>query len=723
MDKRDYKEQLNPKQYEAVVQPPGPLLIFAGAGSGKTRVLTYRIAYMIEHLGISPFNILAVTFTNKAAREMRERLENLLGTEYLPLLVSTFHSFGARILREHYTAIGYKQNFSIYDDSESLTVIKNICKDFHLCEGDLTPKSVQNAIGRAKDDMISPEEFESRAGTPRMIDAAKIYHEYQKRLRSLNAFDFDDLIYWPVKIFDNNSDILEKYRQRFLHLLIDEYQDTSRNQYLLVRHLGEEHKSVTVVGDDDQSIYSWRGADISNILNFEKDFPGAKTVKLEQNYRSTQNILSAASGVIACNRGRKEKKLWTSSGEGDKLKISACSNEESESLTIVDFITKLRKEEGLRFTDFSLLYRTNAQSRALEEGLRTSGIPYVIIGGIRFYERAEIKDMLAYLKTLVNPDDNVAARRIINTPKRGIGDVTIDRIAEFSQAGNINLLDACFNAAEGKYDGIPARKIKAFTDIIAKLRELKNEECSLTELIEQIYKLSGYEQTLEDENTPESETRIDNIKELISGARIFEENYPEATPEMFLEEVSLLTDIDRYDPDADAVKLMTLHSAKGLEFPVVFLTGLEEGLFPLMRSLESREDLEEERRLMYVGMTRAKRRLFITYCYSRRRYNGMPGTRPSRFLDEIPLETIEEKPDIFKPTIPKPAPKKREGRYGKEHIHKGTFPLGSDVVHKKFGEGVVVGIEGSGESEIVTVSFYKAGRKKLMVKFAGLMPG
>jgi DNA helicase-2/ATP-dependent DNA helicase PcrA len=721
MEKTAYKEQLNPGQYEAVTQPPGPLLVFAGAGSGKTRVLTYRIAYMIENFGINPREILAVTFTNKAAGEMRERLQQLLETDYLPLTVCTFHSFGARVLREYYEVISYRSNFSIYDDAESQTVIKNICKDFGMGEGDLNPRSAQYIIGRAKDEMISAEQFASQASSPREIDAAKIYAEYQKRLLKLNAFDFDDLIYWPVKILETRDAIRKKLQNRFKHLLVDEYQDTSRSQYLLVKMLAEEHKSITAVGDDDQSIYSWRGADITNILNFEHDFPGAKVIKLEQNYRSTQNILTAASSVIKNNRGRKEKVLWTEFGEGEKIRIYDCSDAEGEALTVIDSVTRLRNEEGLRFSDFAVLYRTNAQSRALEEGCRTSGIPYVIVGGVRFYERKEIKDMLAYLRILVNPDDDISTVRIINVPKRGIGDVTIDRIADYGQSMKINLLEACYHAAAGKIKEVPAGKIRVFTDIITRLRESVRERKSLEELFREIFEVSGYKKALDDENTPESETRMDNINELIAGAAAFEERYPEATVEMFLEEVSLLTDIDRWDPDSDAVTLMTLHSAKGLEFQVVHITGLEEGLFPLQRSIENGiEDLEEERRLMYVGMTRAKRCLNLTYCHYRRRYNSLPMRSPSRFILEIPEDMVEKPADTMKTHVPASAPVRRTGRYGREAVRRGSFPLGTDVYHKKFGIGTVLSVEGSGDNEIVTVSFPSVGRKKLMVKSAGL---
>ncbi|MCP4632001.1 MAG: UvrD-helicase domain-containing protein [candidate division Zixibacteria bacterium] len=721
MEKQDYKRQLNPKQYEAVTCKPGPLLVFAGAGSGKTRVLTYRIAYLIEHYGVSPREILAVTFTNKAAGEMRERLQHLLNVEYLPLTASTFHSFGVRLLRDLHDKISYRKNFSIYDEAESLTVIKNICKDFNLGEGDVTPKSAKYTIGQAKDDMQSAEEMSQKINSPRMADIAKIYTEYQKRLREFNAFDFDDLIYWPVRIFENHPESLSVVRSRFKHLLVDEYQDTSKGQYLMVKYLAEEHKNLTVVGDDDQSIYSWRGADIKNILNFEKDFSGAKTVKLEQNYRSTQNILSAASKVISNNLKRNEKSLWTSSGDGDKIKVIPCSDEETESLTITDQMTHLRKEEGLKFSDFAILYRTNAQSRALEEGLRTSGIPYVIVGGLRFYERMEIKDTLAYLTLLVNPDDNICTKRVINVPKRGIGDVSIDRIAEYAMLEGISLLEGCYHAAEGKTEGVPPAKIKVFTKIIKELAQLKEEENTPAFLLDKIINLSGYQQSLENENTTESETRLDNIKELVNGAVSFEDRYPEATAEMFLEEVSLLTDIDRWDPESDAVTLMTLHAAKGLEFPVIFITGLEEGLFPLSRTLmEDQKELEEERRLMYVGMTRAKRHLHLSYCHYRRRYNGPPSTKPSRFLFEIPEELIEEPPNLFKQTVVFPSKPKRTGRYGMEAERKGAFALGADVHHKKFGYGVVVGIQGSGENEMVTVSFSTVGRKQLMVKYAGL---
>ncbi len=720
MDRDKYKKLLNPKQYEAVTQPPGPLLIFAGAGSGKTRALTYRIAYLIERYGVNPRNILAVTFTNKAAGEMKERLQQILETNFLSLTVSTFHSFGARVLRENHELISYRKNFSIYSEEESNVVIKNIIKEKHLESGDINPKGVKYVIGRAKDDMLDIQAFASQAQSPRMRDIAIIYTEYQKRLRELNAFDFDDLIYWPVYIFDKHENTRDFYRSRYQHLLVDEFQDTNHSQYRLIKHLAGEHKNVTVVGDDDQSIYGWRGADITNIMNFEKDFPNTRVVKLEQNYRSTQTILTAASNVIANNRGRKVKVLWTSLGEGDKLRRIECSDEESEALSITDHVTHLRKEEGLRFSDFAILYRTNAQSRALEEGFRTSGIPYVIVGGTRFYERMEIKDLLAYLRVLVNPADNVATLRIINVPKRGIGDVTIERIAKYSQANNINVLEGCFHAVEDKIDGVPGAKIKRFIDLIQKLEGIKRRGEPLPTLMEKIIKFSKYEEVLLQENTPESEARLDNIKELVAGTASFEHRYPGATAEQFLEEVSLLTDIDRWDPNSDAITLMTLHAAKGLEFPVVFITGLEEGLFPLIRSGQiSKEELEEERRLMYVGMTRAKRYLYLTNCRFRRHYTGSFFHQQSRFLAEIPADTLTESTDpqmfIKKPKLPT-----REGRYGYEEERKGSFVIGADVLHRKYGAGVVLSVEGQGENEILIVSFLRHGKKRLITKFANL---
>lgn len=717
------KDKLNPKQYEAVACPPGPLLIFAGAGSGKTRVLTYRIAFMIKQLGINPGEILAVTFTNKAAQEMRERLLKLLDMEYLPLLVLTFHSFGARILREYYEVISYKKNFSIYDEDESIGIIKGICKDLQIEEGGLKPSAIKHYISRAKDEMIDPVEYAESANLHRQKIIGQIYIEYQKRLRLHNGFDFDDLIYWPVKIFDGHPDILQFYRRHFKHLLIDEYQDTSISQYQMVKHLAGEHKSVTVVGDDDQSIYGWRGADITNILNFERDFPGAKVVKLEQNYRSTQNILSAASALIANNLGRKSKALWTSLGEGQRIKVIECSDAESESLSLVEQLTHLRKSEGLKYSDFAVLYRTNAQSRSLEDGFRTSGIPYIIVGGLRFYERMEIKDILAYLKILVNPDDNISTQRIINVPRRGIGDVSIDYIANYSRERNLNLLTGCYHATEGKVDGIPAPKIKEFTKIIDKLSKLIDSGEPLASLLAKIIELSGYEASLVAEATPQSETRLDNIKELVDGAAEFENRTPDATPEQFLEEVALITDMDRRDPNSDAVTMMTLHGAKGLEFPVVFITGLEEGLFPLIRDGQiAPKDLEEERRLMYVGMTRAQRHLYLTHCRYRRHFNRSFFGKASRFLSEIPENTLDDAYVDLKPISNRPKTKLREGRYEFEAEPKRSFAIGADVYHQKFGYGVILGIEGNGENEIVTISFSSVGRKKLMVKMAGLKP-
>ncbi len=721
--KTDYKKELNPKQYEAVINPPGPLLVFAGAGSGKTRVLTYRIAYMIDYFGIDPREILAVTFTNKAAGEMRERMRQILGMAYLPVMLLTFHSFGARILRETYGVIGYRKNFSIYDESESLMVLKRIIAEENMERGDLTPKAAKYLIGRAKDDMLDPDAVEAKATSPRMRDLALIYRKYQQRLLELNAFDFDDLIYFPVIVFDSHPNILNRYRSRFPHLLIDEYQDTSNSQYRLVQHLAGEHKSITAVGDDDQSIYGWRGANIKNILKFEKDFPGTKVIKLERNYRSTQNILSAASGLIANNDNRKKKALWTDIGSGGKVKVMECSDEQSEALTIIDRIVQHRKGEGLRFSDFVILYRTNAQSRALEEGLRTSGIPYVIIGGVRFYERKEIRDILAYLRVLVNPDDDVSTRRIINTPKRGIGDTTVERLFAFAQKNRINMLTGCFLAAEGKIPGIATSKIIPFTEIIKKLSAIRENGEPLSSFVDKVIDISGYRASLSSTSDPEDEARLENIEELVVGVTTFEYRNPGATLEDFLEEVSLLTDVDRWDPNADAITLMTLHSAKGLEFPVVFIAGLEDGLLPLIRSGEGEDlgQLEEERRLMYVGMTRAKKHLYLTYSRYRKRYNSPTFSIPSRFLKEIPKDTLDFYTDTTK-YYSESDKARRSGKYGLEDIRQGSFPIGAEVYHNRFGYGIVLSTEGSGDNEMVTVSFNRIGRKKLMIKFANLLP-
>ena len=718
MDRLDFaqnlKNQLNPAQYEAVTHPQGPLLIFAGAGSGKTRVLTYRIAHLVETLRVDPYNILAVTFTNKAAGEMKQRLEKLLGGKFQGLWVSTFHSLCARILRFDGEVLGYKKNFSIYDQDDSLSLIKRCYKELGMQDANPAPGICAVKISRAKDRLIYPDEYRSSASNLIERNVARAYEKYQGELSSSNALDFDDLIMKAVELFRKFSEILDKYRQRFLHILVDEYQDTNHAQYVLVNLLAAEHKNLCVVGDDDQSIYGWRGADISNILNFEKDFPGAKVVRLEQNYRSTQTILTAASAVVVKDVGRSPKKLWTEGELGEKLTILPTEDESREAIAVVEKLSGLRSTDFLTLSDFVILYRTNAQSRSLEEVLRRTGIPYEIVGGVRFYERMEIKDILAYLRVIVNPSDTVSLLRIINMPKRGIGPQTISKLQNWADSEKISLYEALILSEENPE---LSQNVKKKLDDFGKLTESfkkKAGELSPEKLASEVIEKTDYLHHLEEAfPREEAESRIDNVKELVSAVQEFSERSESPTLEAFLEEVSLLTDIDRWDSESDKVTLMTLHSAKGLEFPVVFITGLEEGLFPLSRCMESREELEEERRLFYVGLTRAKERVFLSYAFRRRRFDDV-GSLRSQFLEEIPQELVEEQ-----------KPERLAEVYSQQELKKYAaaeqlLEIGIRVYHDSFGVGKIIEKKGAGENLTVTVLFEGYLKKKIMVKYANM---
>ncbi|MFQ5869425.1 MAG: ATP-dependent helicase [Candidatus Zixiibacteriota bacterium] len=711
---QNLKNQLNPAQYEAVTHPQGPLLIFAGAGSGKTRVLTYRIAHLVEALGVDPYNILAVTFTNKAAGEMKQRLEKLLGRQFQGLWVSTFHSLCARILRFDGEVLGYKKNFSIYDQDDSLSLIKRCYKELGMQDANPAPGICAVKISRAKDRLIYPDEYRSSASNLIERNVARVYERYQEELLASNALDFDDLIMKAVELFRKFSEILDKYRQRFLHILVDEYQDTNHAQYVLVNLLAAEHKNLCVVGDDDQSIYGWRGADISNILNFEKDFPGAKVVRLEQNYRSTQSILTAASAVVVKNVGRSPKKLWTQGEVGEKLTVLPTEDESREATAVVEKISGLRSTDFLKLSDFVILYRTNAQSRSLEEVLRRTGIPYEIVGGVRFYERMEIKDILAYLRVIVNPSDTVSLLRIINVPKRGIGPQTISKLQKWADAENISLYEALILSEESPELSQNVKKKLADFGKLTESFKKKAGELSPEKLASEVIEKTDYIHHLEEAfPREEAESRIDNVKELVSAMQEFSERSESPTLEAFLEEVSLLTDIDRWDSESDKVTLMTLHSAKGLEFPVVFITGLEEGLFPLSRCMESREELEEERRLFYVGLTRAKERVFLSYAFRRRRFDDV-GSLRSQFLEEIPQELVqEEKPERLAEVYSRQELKKYAAA---EQL----LEIGIRVYHDSFGVGKIIEKKGAGENLTVTVLFEGYLKKKIMVKYANM---
>jgi DNA helicase-2/ATP-dependent DNA helicase PcrA len=720
----DFLKDLNPAQREAVIYATGPLLVLAGAGSGKTRVLTYRIAHLIGIHKIDPWKILAVTFTNKAAGEMKERVEKLLGKDGIHVWLSTFHSWCARILRMEASLLGYNRSFSIYDENDQISVIKKCMEELDISPKKISPDAVQSHISKAKDRLITWQDFSLQTKDFFEENVARIYKLYQRKLEEANAFDFDDLIMRTVELFTNQPEVLEKYQKRFQHILVDEYQDTNHAQYVLVNLLASKNRNLCVVGDEDQSIYGWRGADINNILNFEKDYPDAKVVKLEQNYRSTQIILDAAGAVVKNNQERKGKTLYTKIKGGEQISLLFLENEHQEAETIVTQIQQLIRQRGYSLSDFVILYRTNAQSRVFEQKLRDSGIPYVIVGGLRFYERKEVKDILAYLKVLTNPKDDVSLKRIINVPGRGIGAQTLSKIENFCLKKNSSFLEGIKRIEE--IEGISPRLKKTIHDFSKMLDEFSKlkDKSPVDELTELIAEKTGYLDELRREKTIEAENRIENIKELINATSEFIERSDDPTLEGFLEEVSLITDIDLWDKTKDAVTLMTLHAAKGLEFRVVFITGLEEGLFPLSRSLENPSDLEEERRLFYVGITRAKERLFLSFARQRRRFADMVNLE-SRFLDEIPKELLKIEEHI--------SHRNREESFGKVDLNqiKSFFPesagtydsmlqIGVRVIHPHWGEGVILFREGSGDNLTLTVVFRGGVKKKLLVKYADL---
>ena len=633
---------LNPMQKEAVLQTEGPLLILAGAGSGKTRVLTHRVAYLIEEKQVNPWNILAITFTNKAAGEMRERVDQLVGFGAESIWVSTFHSTCVRILRRHIEYLGYTTNFSIYDSDDQKTLMKQVFKAMDVDTKQFKERSVLGTISSAKDKLTGPEEFLLNAGQDfRQRRIGEIYKEYQKRLKKNNALDFDDLIVKTVELFQNNSEVLNYYQERFKYIMVDEYQDTNLAQFKLVSLLASKYRNLCVVGDDDQSIYRFRGADIGNILSFEEMFPGAKVIKLEQNYRSTQNILNAANGVIRHNRGRKDKTLWTANGEGDLIRFKQFDTAREEA----DFVAREIRDSGYAYQEQAVLYRTNAQSRLLEERCIFYNVPYRLVGGVNFYQRKEIKDILAYLKTIANGVDDLSVLRIINVPKRGIGATTMGKVTIFASEHGMSLYDALREARQIPGLGKAAEKIGAFIGQMESFRaRAQSDDYTIQDLIEGIMDETGYQQELEAEGEVESQTRLENIEELVNKAVSYEEDSEHPSLDEFLEQVALVADIDNMDESENRVTLMTLHSAKGLEFPKVYLVGLEDGLFPSMMSINSddKTDMEEERRLCYVGITRAKNELVITSARQRMVNGETRYCKPSRFMEEVPGELLEE---------------------------------------------------------------------------------
>lgn len=737
-------DTLNDKQKEAVFHTEGPLLILAGAGSGKTRVLTHRIAYLMEEKQVKPWNILAITFTNKAAGEMRERVDKLVGEAAGSVWVSTFHSACVRILRRNIGWIGFDTNFAIYDAEDQKTLMKNVCKQLQVDTKLYKERTLLSVISAAKDELVDPQEFALQAqGNFRQETIARVYAEYQRQLKSSNALDFDDLIMKTVELFQANSDILDEYQERFRYIMVDEYQDTNTAQFKLVSLLAAKYRNLCVVGDDDQSIYKFRGANIQNILGFEKTFPDATVIKLEQNYRSTQNILNAANSVISHNERRKEKKLWTANGEGDKVRVRNFMTAFDEAEIIAgEIAAKVRKGEA-QYGDFAILYRTNAQSRMFEEKFLLANIPYKIIGGVNFYARKEIKDLLAYLKTIDNARDDIAVRRILNVPKRGIGATTISRVQEYAVANQISFYEALSEISRIPGGGRAAAKIESFVTLIRTLRT-QEDYFGVQELLQEVIDRTGYVKELEAEDTEESRARIENIDELINKAASYEESAEESSLEGFLSEVALVADIDSMDDGTGRVIMMTLHSAKGLEFPQVYLTGMEDGLFPSYMSVDSEDPdaLEEERRLCYVGITRAMQKLTLTSAKRRMTHGETHYNRPSRFLNELPEELLkkEKRDEIKEKENQEPKPRVQTSFMQAKSIFqtkaydsvfdlkKGMpakagsldYAVGDTVRHIKFGVGIVEKIQDGGRDYEVTVNFEKCGVKKMFAAFAKL---
>lgn len=735
-------DSLNSQQYEAVCHFEGPLLILAGAGSGKTRVLTHRIAWLMEEKGIDPWNIMAITFTNKAAGEMRDRVSRMLDGEGDSVWVSTFHSTCVRILRRYIERIGFSNNFTIYDSDDQKSVIKEICKRLRVDTKLYKERFFMSAISSAKDELVSPEEYALKVQSDfRLKKVAEVYSEYQRQLHSCNALDFDDLICKTVELFQSCPDVLEYYQERFRFIMVDEYQDTNTAQFKLVSMLASKYGNLCVVGDDDQSIYKFRGANIGNILNFEHFFPDAKVIRLEQNYRSTQNILDTANEVISHNKGRKSKRLWTENGAGERVKFRQFMNAFEEAEYVAGLINGNVSRGKWKYGDCAILYRTNAQSRMFEEKFLLGNIPYMIVGGVNFYARKEIKDILAYLKTIANAEDDLAVRRIINVPKRGIGSTTISRVQEYAIAHDASFYNALRVAETIPGIGKSAMKLQSFVQMIQTFRS-KEEFYSVKELIEDVIETTGYRKELEAEGTDEAEERIANIDELLSKAAAYDESQEEEPHSLggFLEEVALVADIDELEDDPDHVLMMTLHSAKGLEFPVVFLVGMEDGMFPSYMSIASEDplDLEEERRLCYVGITRAMKELYLTAARQRMVRGEVHYNRVSRFIDDIPQELLKSEV----PERPKePAKKEREKvqnhyQQAREAFRTKAFVpqqfqvkksegldyvVGDRVRHVKFGEGTVKGIVEGGRDFEVTVDFDRVGIKKMFASFAKLV--
>lgn len=710
----DFLQDLNSQQRKAVTHPAGPLLVLAGAGSGKTRVLTYRIAYLIKNQAVNPRNIIAITFTNKAAQEMKERLQQLLPSVN-DILVSTFHSACVRFLRFDIDKLGYNRNFIIFDTQDSQALIKECLQALNIDEKKFAPAAVLNYISRAKDRLLEPSKCLDNAKDIREKTMATLYELYQRRLKEHNALDFDDIIVKTVQLFKEFPAVLSYYQKRFLHILVDEYQDTNLAQYELVRMMAAKHRNLCVVGDDDQSIYAFRGADIRNILEFEQDFPDATVIRLEQNYRSTKTILNAANDVIDNNFARKKKRLWTDNGEGEKINLVTLEDEGQEAYFIAQEINNRIFRDNLNYKDFAVLYRTNAQSRVLEEAMVRMRLPYKIIGGLRFYQRKEIKDILAYLRVIANPSDDVSLLRIINVPKRGIGTTTVDRLKAAAEERNQSIFDIIMDAKGLSFSSGTLNKLQAFLLMMQDFRDVV-DTMSVSELINYVLEQTGYMDKLISENTNEALSRAENLREMIGAAMDFEQKMPDGTLEDFLTELALVSDVDDLDEDSDAVVLMTLHNAKGLEFPIVFMAGMDEGIFPHSRSLLDEDQLEEERRLCYVGMTRAKKKLYMTRAWQRSLYGNTSYYAASRFLNEISDEYIIETSYGIADNA---AVCRSEPEVSKKYV--ANISPGDRVRHLKWGEGIVLDIEGIDEDAQISINFPSVGEKCLILKYAPIV--
>ncbi|RKD71216.1 MULTISPECIES: DNA helicase PcrA [Sinobaca] len=724
---------MNPEQKEAVLHTEGPLLVMAGAGSGKTRVLTHRIAYLMREKGIPPYAILAITFTNKAAREMKNRVGKLVGPVAEDIWMSTFHSMCVRILRRDIDRVGYNRNFSILDGTDQLSVIRQILKDENIDSKKFDARSMLSVISASKNVLESPEKLTERAFGPFEETAAKVYSEYQKRLRRNHALDFDDLIMTTIRLFRQVPEVLEFYQRKFQYIHVDEYQDTNKAQYTIVQMLAEKRHNICVVGDSDQSIYKWRGADISNILSFESDYEEARTILLEQNYRSTKKILQAANAVITNNAGRKPKNLWTDNDDGLNIRYYNASDERDEAAYIIEKIKDEVNSGRRNYSDVAILYRTNAQSRMIEEMFVKSNIAYNMIGGTKFYDRKEIKDVLAYLRTIANPNDDISLGRIVNVPKRGIGATTIDKVAHFAAGNDITMFDAIQDADQIGLGARAAKKLIDFSRQMAGWIEMQ-EYLSVTELVEEILEKTGYRQALKEEQTIEAQSRMENIDEFLSVTKDFEKNAEDKSLIGFLTDLALVSDInapDEEEKEKGAVVMMTLHSAKGLEFPTVFIAGMEEGIFPHSRSLFEAEEMEEERRLAYVGITRAEQELFITHARVRQLYGKTQANPVSRFIGELPKELLEgmeeEKP--LSPSFQQklsPYERRRQAAVSdrKHSVQAETggseigWKVGDKASHKKWGTGTVVSVKGDAEDMELDIAFPKDGIKRLLARFA-----